>query len=109
MALARFAAAPSQFDDAVDALQRAQVVDDVGVFRDAQRIVFERRHQRRHVLAVPSVGELDLCDAVAVAVMRGFGEVLAVAACVKPRRSQAWQAVEQVIDNLPLLCVRDVA
>ena len=50
-----------------------------------------------------------MCDAVAVAVVCGLGEVLAVAACVKPRRSQAGQAVEQVIDDLPLLRVRDVA
>ena len=41
--------------------------------------------------------------------MRRLGEILAIAGGVKPRSGKAWQAVEQVIDDLPLLRVRDVA
>ena len=41
--------------------------------------------------------------------MRGLSEILAVAGSVKPRGGEQWQAVKQVIDDLPLLRVRDVA
>ena len=68
---------------------RAMVEQDVGVARNREDAVFERGLEARHLLAIPLGREHHLRDARAVALPRGFGEILSVAARIHRAADQA--------------------
>src|SRR5258708_36703245 len=87
----------------------AMVRQDVRVFWNFDRSVFEGRFVTRHVFAVPGFGEHHLHDSRSVTLRCGFGEILAVAARIHCACGKARNSIRDIEEDLLLVAKRDVA
>lgn len=79
---------------AFDLFKHVKVCDDIGVFWDRERLIFEGRFERRHIFCVPIYRGIDRVDPFSVTLTGFFRQIGSVASAIERPRFETGQTID---------------